>query len=119
MTVILMLTMFVAHEINNPLAGILTYAKLLKKRLSRETVVNQENLGMLDLVQSESRRCGEIVKNLMTFARPTSMNRVPAELNAIIEPCVRLVQHQLQLKSTRNLPRTCRTCAAIPGKSSR
>ena len=39
----------VAHEINNPLAGILTYAKLLKKRLSRETAVNQENIGMLDL----------------------------------------------------------------------
>jgi two-component system, NtrC family, sensor kinase len=89
----------VAHEINNPLAGILTYAKLLKKRLARETVVNQENMGMLDLVESESRRCGEIVKNLMTFARPTSMNREPADLNAIIDRCVRLVQHQLQLKN--------------------
>ena len=89
----------VAHEINNPLAGILTYAKLLKKRLSREAVVNQENIGMLDLVESESRRCGEIVKNLMTFARPTSMNREPADLNAIIDRCLRLVQHQLKLKN--------------------
>jgi two-component system, NtrC family, sensor kinase len=89
----------VAHEINNPLAGILTYAKLLKKRLSRETAVNQENIGMLDLVESESRRCGEIVKNLMTFARPTSMNREPADLNAIIDRCVRLVQHQLKLRN--------------------
>src|SRR5208283_4354906 len=89
----------VAHEINNPLAGILTYAKLLKKRLARETVVNQENIGMLDLVESESRRCGEIVKNLMTFARPTSMNREPSDLNAIIDRCVRLVQHQLKLKN--------------------
>jgi hypothetical protein len=50
---------------------------------------------MLDLVESESCRCGEIVKNLMTFARPTSMNRVPADLNAIIDRCVRLVQLQL------------------------
>jgi two-component system NtrC family sensor kinase len=89
----------VAHEINNPLAGILTYAKLMKKRLAREPNPNAENISMLDLVESESRRCGEIVKNLMTFARPTSMNREPADLNAIIDRCVRLVQHQLKLKN--------------------
>jgi len=89
----------VAHEINNPLAGILTYAKLMKKRLSREPNPNPENVAMLELVESESRRCGEIVKNLMTFARPTSMNREPADLNAIIDRCVRLVQHQLKLKN--------------------
>lgn len=89
----------VAHEINNPLAGILTYAKLMKKRLSREPNTNPENISMLELVESESRRCGEIVKNMMTFARPTSMNREPADLNAIIDRCVRLVQHQLQLKN--------------------
>ena len=89
----------VAHEINNPLAGILTYAKLLKKRLSREPNPNAENISMLELVETESRRCGEIVKNLMTFARPTSMNREPADLNAIIDRCVRLVQHQLKLKN--------------------
>jgi two-component system, NtrC family, sensor kinase len=89
----------VAHEINNPLAGILTYSKLMKKRLSREPNPNPENISMLDLVESESRRCGEIVKNLMTFARPTSINREPADLNAIIDRCVRLVQHQLQLRN--------------------
>ena len=87
----------VAHEINNPLAGILTYAKLLKKKVGRSPQPDTENLGMLDLIESESRRCGEIVKNLMTFARPTSMNREPADLNAIIDRCVRLVQHQLKL----------------------
>ncbi len=89
----------VAHEINNPLAGILTYAKLLKKRLSREPNPNTETISMLDLVESESRRCGEIVKNLMTFARPTSMNLEPSDLNAVIDRCVRLVQHQLKLKN--------------------
>jgi two-component system NtrC family sensor kinase len=89
----------VAHEINNPLAGILTYAKLLKKRLSREHDPNAESIDMLDLVESESRRCGEIVKNLMTFARPTSMNREPSDLNGVIDRCVRLVQHQMELKN--------------------
>jgi two-component system NtrC family sensor kinase len=89
----------VAHEINNPLAGILTYAKLLKKRLGRAAEVDSENIGMLDLMESESRRCGEIVRNLMTFGRPTSMNCEPADLNAILDRCYRLVQHHLELKS--------------------
>ena len=89
----------VAHEINNPLAGILTYSKLLKKRLSKESEPNAENIGMLDLMESESRRCGEIVKNLMTFGRPTSVNIEPSDLNSVIDRCVRLVQHQLTLKN--------------------
>jgi len=89
----------VAHEINNPLAGILTYAKLLKKRAAKEPVVNRESIEMLDLIESESRRCGEIVRNLMTFGRPSSMNYEPADLNSVIDRCVRLVQHQLVLKN--------------------
>lgn len=89
----------VAHEINNPLAGILTYSKLLKKRLSREASPDVENISMLELMESESRRCGDIVKNLMTFARPGSINMEPSDLNQIIDRCVRLVQHQLILKN--------------------
>jgi len=88
----------VAHEINNPLAGILTYAKLLKKRATKESAANAENIEMLDLIESESRRCGEIVRNLMTFGRPSSMNYEPADLNSVIARCVRLVNHQLELK---------------------
>ena len=95
----------VAHEINNPLAGILTYAKLLKKRLSREAQPDTENISMFELIESESRRCGEIVKNLMTFARPTSMNREPADLNSIIDRTARLVQHQLELKNIELHPK--------------
>jgi two-component system NtrC family sensor kinase len=84
----------VAHEINNPLAGILTYAKLLKKRFAGK---DEEIFSTLDLVESESRRCGEIVKNLMTFARKTSMNYEETDLNEVIARCLRLVQHKLEL----------------------
>jgi len=87
----------VAHEINNPLAGILVYAKLLKKRFSKQKDGEGEVLSSLDLIESESRRCGEIVKNLMTFARAGSMSYEPADLNGVIGRCVRLVQHKLEL----------------------
>jgi len=87
----------VAHEINNPLAGILVYAKLLKKRFSKQKDAEGEVISSLDLIESESRRCGEIVKNLMTFARAGSMSYEPADLNGVIGRCVRLVQHKLEL----------------------
>lgn len=91
------LAAIVAHEINNPLAGILTYAKLLKKRLASATAKDDEVFSSLDLIESESRRCGEIIKNLLTFARANSMNYQPADLNSVVERCIRLVQHQLDL----------------------
>jgi len=87
----------VAHEINNPLAGILTYAKLLKKRFTRMEEGQKEILDTLDMIEGESRRCGEIVKNLLTFARTKPISYEPSDLNAIIGRCVKLVQHQLDL----------------------
>jgi len=88
----------VAHEINNPLAGILTYAKLLKKWLGRwDESLRGEALSSLDLIESESHRCGEIVKSMLTFARATPINYEPADLNSIVDRSVRLVQHQLEL----------------------
>lgn len=91
-----------AHEINNPLSGILTYAKLLRKWIDRESVSTErrkEICDSLDLIASESRRCGDLVRNLLTFSRSTPMNLQPANLNQVIDRAVRLVQHQLDLAS--------------------
>ncbi len=90
----------VAHEINNPLAGILTYTKLLKKWLERgdwESTRREEVRGSLDLVESEIRRCGEIVKNLLQFSRAAPMNLEWTDANVVVERVVRLVMHQLEL----------------------
>ena len=88
----------VAHEINNPLAGILTYAKLLKKRFTaRRDAAQDDTVSSLSLIESESRRCGEIVKNLMSFARATPLTFEPSDVNGVIQRCVQLVQHQLTL----------------------
>jgi two-component system, NtrC family, sensor kinase len=89
----------VAHEINNPLAGILTYAKLLKKRFTARGAAtpDDDTVSSLSLIESESRRCGEIVKNLMSFARATPLTFEPSDVNGVIQRCVQLVQHQLTL----------------------
>ena len=89
-----------AHEINNPLSGILTYAKLLRKYVDKDGNGKdraQEIRESLDLIASESRRCGDLVKNLLTFSRTTPMNLQPTNLNQVIEQALRLVQHQLEL----------------------
>ena len=99
-----------AHEINNPLSGILTYSKLLRKWIDREELERQKTNGgeagvrryreicdSLDLIASESRRCGDLVKNLLTFSRATPMNLQTTDLNRVIEQAVRLVQHQCDL----------------------
>ena len=90
----------VAHEINNPLSGILTYSKLVKRWIEKNTPASpkqEEMRGSLDLVASESKRCGELVKNLLSFSRVSPMNLAWCDLNQVIDRCLRLVQHKLDL----------------------
>jgi two-component system NtrC family sensor kinase len=90
----------VAHEINNPLSGILTYARLIRRWVqdpaSRE---RQQEAIVQSLVEieTESRRCGEIVKNLLMFSRSAPVNFEPVDLNALILRCVKLVNHKMEL----------------------
>jgi len=98
-----------AHEINNPLSGILTYAKLLRKwtdplasdrgaTASGPAPARRKEISdALDLIASESRRCGDLVKNLLTFSRTTPINLQPTDLNQVVDRSLRLVQHQLDL----------------------
>ncbi len=91
----------VAHELNNPLAGILTYAKLTARRVQRllpETDERKRVLDALDLIQSESMRCGNIVRNLLTYARQGSAEFRPASLHELVERALRLVAHHVELR---------------------
>ncbi len=105
----------VAHEVNNPLSGILTYAKLLRKWVGSgqtEHEKRDEAMECLDLIAAESRRCGELVKNLLTLSRTAPMNVQSTDLHAVIDRSLMLVRHQLelggiqlQLKLSDDLPR--------------
>jgi len=90
-----------AHEINNPLAGILTYAKLIRKWIERDQLASpekrEEASQCLELIASESKRCGDLVKNLLVFSRTAPLNRQVTEVREVIGRAVRLVQHQLDL----------------------
>jgi two-component system NtrC family sensor kinase len=90
----------VAHEINNPLSGILTYSKLLKKWVDKDQVSGekkQEAQQCLDLISSESRRCGELVRNLLSFSRQSPINVQPTDINRVVEQCTMLLRPNLKI----------------------
>jgi two-component system NtrC family sensor kinase len=93
------LSAMVAHEINNPLAGILVYAKLLQKDLSATELSadeRKEALRYVDVVRRESTRCGEIVRNLLSFARQSKNVFAEHGLNAIVDRSLMTVQHLMK-----------------------
>jgi len=104
----------VAHEVNNPLSGILTYAKLLRKWVGTGTIGHEkreEAMECLELIASESRRCGDLIKNLLTLSRTAPMNVQSTDLQAVIDRCLLLVRPQLeqagievQLKIEKGMP---------------
>ncbi|MBI4906949.1 MAG: HAMP domain-containing histidine kinase, partial [Acidobacteria bacterium] len=92
----------VAHEINNPLFGILTNARLAKKQMERSGLepAQQTKLGAkLEIIEHESRRCGEIVRNLLMFSRQSPPHMEEVMIETIVERCVSLVGHSYQLQS--------------------
>ncbi|MBM4386230.1 MAG: 4Fe-4S binding protein [Deltaproteobacteria bacterium] len=93
----------VAHEINNPLAGILTYIKLIRKRIGKAPQDLIPGLEVYDrylqTMEKETDRCGRIVKNLLDFARQTEPSRAYACLNDIVGDVMNLLSHQIKISS--------------------
>jgi two-component system NtrC family sensor kinase len=91
----------IAHEVNNPLAGIRTYAGLSLKQLNKMTcdaAVHAEIVENLRTIERESRRCGDLMRNLLTFARQAPSQREWNDLNTLVKHGLALVHHQLELK---------------------
>lgn len=90
----------VAHEVNNPLAGIMTYAGLSLKQLNKipcDPAIRSEMIENLRTIERESRRCGELMRNLLTFARQNPSQRESNDLNLLVKHALALVHHQLEL----------------------
>jgi len=87
----------VAHEINNPLAGIFTYARLLEKKLPPDKPI----IDWIRTIQHESRRCGDIVSNLLVFARKHNTEMARAEVKTIVDRTRAVVGHNLQMQGIK------------------
>ncbi len=94
----------VAHELNNPLEGILTFSRLLIKRIRKLAIpqeLAEDFTKDLTLVAEESQRCGSIVKNLLLFARQGSGRMEKTRLKGIMERCLALTRHHAQVNNVR------------------
>ncbi len=94
----------VAHEINNPLSSVVTYSKVLLRRYSGRADRSQEareSVGILEAIASESARCGEIVSNMLLFARRSGSRMEPTDVNQVIERSLFLIKHKMDLAQVR------------------
>lgn len=83
----------IAHEINNPLTGVLTYASLMAKRLPE----GDPNAEDVEVIVRETKRCRAIIKELLDFARPAPPSRRPTDLNEVVRHSLAVVMNQLSL----------------------
>lgn len=94
----------VAHELNNPLAGIQSYAKLVERSL-RDVALSEEEraelVRFLGLIQKEAARSGNIVRNLLAFARQSGGAFSEQRLEPIVERALTLVQHSLAMSQVQ------------------
>jgi two-component system NtrC family sensor kinase len=105
----------VAHEINNPLFGILTYARLVLRELLRHDVPNRDEMAeQLQIIERESKRCGDLVKNLLTFSRQSPSQREPNDLNNIVHRAVLLVKHKLDMQNIELEEKLCQSPGGSP-----
>lgn len=94
----------IAHEINNPIAVVLTYIRLMLKLIGRQhfTPERLEDINRyLATMEAETSRCGEIVKNLLAFARQSQIDMKANSIRKIIDRTLPLVSHDLELRGIR------------------
>jgi len=90
----------VAHEINNPLSGVLTYTKLVHKQLSKielDPASKESMLKNLKVIEMETKRCGDIVKGLLDFSRNDQHNFENTHLHQVLQETFELMSHQMKI----------------------
>ena len=97
----------IAHELNNPLTGVLTFTTLLRKKMPDGSADAED----LDLVIRETKRCATIIRRLLDFAREKAPEKKFADLNQVIEDTARIVERpaffrdiEIAMDLDRNLP---------------
>ena len=92
----------IAHEINNPLSGILLFSTSVRKEIKEDGPVKE----CLDIVIRETIRCRDIIQNLLEFAREKQPQKAPTNINSVFERALGLLENLFlvnRIKLRRNL----------------
>ena len=84
----------IAHELNNPLTGILTFSHLIREKMPEGSQEAED----LDLVIRETKRCAAIIRRLLDFAREKAPEKKFADLNRLIEDTARIIERPAHLR---------------------
>jgi two-component system NtrC family sensor kinase len=93
------LTAGVAHELNNPLNNIMLTASALRD--DYEDVLDDEGVGMVDDLVSQSERAQRIVRNLLDFARESEIEAEAHRVQDVVEDTLRLASNQIKLSKVK------------------
>ena len=91
----------VAHEVNNPLAGIMVYVKLLLKKYNEKKLQTEKSEEQLLKMDKELDRTTRIIRNLLDFSRQSEPNIRPVKINKVVEAALQLVGHQINLENIK------------------
>lgn len=83
-----------AHEINNPLTGVIGFVNLLQEDERTEPVSNE-----LEIIEENASRCKDIIDNLLNFVRPGKSGVEDLDLNEILSTSVKLIRRNLDIAS--------------------
>ncbi|MFQ5995398.1 MAG: ATP-binding protein [Acidiferrobacterales bacterium] len=87
----------IAHEVKNPLAGILGHAQLCLRKMKQDDPLHN----YLTIIQDETKRCTDIITNLMKFARQEKNEFEPIDLNDVVRHGMQIVDHQLSINEVK------------------
>jgi two-component system NtrC family sensor kinase len=80
----------VAHELNNPLQGIVTYSHLLLEKMTNENSTTDS----LNKIVIQANRCRDIIRGLLDFSRQRKPDKTVCDINSVIDQCVSLIENQ-------------------------
>jgi two-component system NtrC family sensor kinase len=100
----------VAHEINNPLQGIVTYSHLLLERMPDET----RERDSVQKIAAQANRCREIVRGLLDFSRQRKPDKRPWNVNVVLQECISLVANQALFHNIEIAKHFCEDIPAVP-----
>jgi len=88
----------IAHEVNNPLSGVLVYTQLLTKKIINDNFSKESALGYLGKMEQELTRSTKLVRNLLDFARQSPPDLRETDVNEVIKRAMDLVAHSAHIK---------------------
>jgi len=95
----------VAHELNNPLTGILGYAQYTLEKMQKASDLNHKDVSKfcqyLSYIEKEAQRCKSIVQGLLRFSRAPKVTLEPLDVNFLLEETLILCGHQLEKRGVK------------------